>query len=536
MTRYISLANRLRPTHFSELIGHRNAIAPLEAALQQGKLHHSLIFTGTRGVGKTTLARIVARAINCAEGVSSIPCDECSPCKMALANNLPDLIEIDAASNTKVEQIRDIIDSLKYMPVTANNKILIIDEVHMLSNHSFNALLKILEEPPTHVKFILATTELNKIPETILSRSLVYHLTSLSNADLESGLEKALISLGASKVDPEVVKLIAISAHGSMRDAYMLLEQISSGVDLATFNAEQVASKLSLPTVSSVCQLFKDLELSNSDAVFAFWQQYKNYDFDRIIILILSILHEIIIAKSVNAYKPALLSSEQIAELANMELTYCQKLYDTIYQDHIKNFNNNLHNSIAMQVLLQHLLSFTHVQVVEKPTKVPKVTVKLEKPAPVENVPEKKPIPDFAVETPIGTSEQPITEHNWFGLINELSNISGTAKEVLNQSEFIAFDGKELQLGFTKQIFQIYLQGALKTKIETSIKSSLSSKLGFTISLRCKLLESVLNNLDSNNKKLQDEKQEKDLQALKNDPNIQLLKDQIKSLKLEKQS
>ena len=167
---YQVLARKWRPNNFSEVAGQRHVLRTLINSLDNGRLHHAYLFSGTRGVGKTTLARILAKCLNCEEGVTATPCGQCSVCKGIKEGRFIDLIEVDAASRTKVEDTRELLENVQYSPTTGRFKVYLIDEVHMLSNHSFNALLKTLEEPPSHVKFIFATTEPHKIPVTILSR------------------------------------------------------------------------------------------------------------------------------------------------------------------------------------------------------------------------------------------------------------------------------------------------------------------------------------------------------------------------------
>src|SRR3972149_5793209 len=189
---YQVLARKWRPQNFTDLVGQAHVVKTLSNALDSGRLHHAYLFTGTRGVGKTTLARIVAKCLNCEKGVSSSPCGECHACKGIAEGRFADLIEVDAASRARVEETRDLMDNVQYSPVSGRYKVYLIDEVHMFSNHSFNALLKTLEEPPPHVKFLLATTEPKKLPITILSRCLQFNLKKLSAAQIELHLEKIL--------------------------------------------------------------------------------------------------------------------------------------------------------------------------------------------------------------------------------------------------------------------------------------------------------------------------------------------------------
>src|SRR5215468_2301426 len=185
---YTALARKWRPKKFSELVGQEHVRRALVNALSSGRVHHAFLFTGTRGVGKTTIARILAKCLNCETGVSSEPCGVCSTCREVDEGRFVDLIEVDAASRTKVEDTRELLDNVQYAPTRGRYKVYLIDEVHMLSGHSFNALLKTLEEPPPHVKFLLATTDPQKLPVTVLSRCLKFNLKRHTIAEIESRL------------------------------------------------------------------------------------------------------------------------------------------------------------------------------------------------------------------------------------------------------------------------------------------------------------------------------------------------------------
>ncbi|HIW06026.1 MAG TPA: DNA polymerase III subunit gamma/tau [Candidatus Ignatzschineria merdigallinarum] len=218
------LALKWRPRTFNEVIGQPHVVQALSNGLDNDRLHHAFLFTGTRGVGKTTLARIFAKSLNCEKGVSSNPCGECSVCTEVDEGRFVDLIEIDAASRTRVEDTREILDNVQYAPTRGRYKIYLIDEVHMLSNSSFNALLKTLEEPPSHVKFLLATTDPQKLPVTVLSRCLRFQLKRIQDQEIAEQLEKILISENIP-FETEAIKLIAKAGDGSMRDALSLLDQ-----------------------------------------------------------------------------------------------------------------------------------------------------------------------------------------------------------------------------------------------------------------------------------------------------------------------
>jgi len=221
---YQVLARKWRPKSFEDMVGQAHVVRALRNALDRGQLHHAYLFTGTRGVGKTTLARILSKALNCEEGVSSKPCGHCSACREIDEGRFVDLLEVDAASRTKVDQTRDLLDNVPFAPVKGRFKVYLIDEVHMFSAHSFNALLKTLEEPPPHVKFLLATTDPQKVPVTVLSRCLQFSLKRLVPEEIRDQLAHIL---QAENVDsePPALALLARAADGSMRDGLSLLDQ-----------------------------------------------------------------------------------------------------------------------------------------------------------------------------------------------------------------------------------------------------------------------------------------------------------------------
>ena len=221
---YEVLARKLRPSGFDALVGQEHVVRALTHALDHDRLHHAYLFTGTRGVGKTTIARILAKSLNCEQGVSSTPCGVCSVCTEVKENRFIDLIEVDAASRTGVDDTRELLENAQYMPTRGRYKVYLIDEVHMLSIASFNALLKTLEEPPEHVKFLLATTDPKKVPVTVLSRCLQFQLKNISAQTIVDYLTDVLASEGIN-FEPPALTVIARSAQGSMRDALSLTDQ-----------------------------------------------------------------------------------------------------------------------------------------------------------------------------------------------------------------------------------------------------------------------------------------------------------------------
>ncbi|MEZ9266854.1 DNA polymerase III subunit gamma/tau [Vibrio splendidus] len=221
---YLALARKWRPTKFKEVVGQAHVLTALENALSQNRLHHAYLFSGTRGVGKTTIGRLFAKGLNCETGITATPCGECATCKEIDEGRFVDLLEIDAASRTKVEDTRELLDNVQYKPARGRFKVYLIDEVHMLSRHSFNALLKTLEEPPEYVKFLLATTDPQKLPVTILSRCLQFHLKPISVDNIHEQLDHILEQENVTS-ESRALGMIAHAADGSMRDALSLTDQ-----------------------------------------------------------------------------------------------------------------------------------------------------------------------------------------------------------------------------------------------------------------------------------------------------------------------
>ena len=293
MSDYQVLARKYRPKNFSELLGQTHVSQALSHAIDTGRLHHAYLFTGTRGVGKTTIARILAKCLNCETGITSTPCGVCDTCVSVDNGRFIDLIEIDAASRTKVEDTRDLLENVPYAPTQGRYKVYLIDEVHMLSTHSFNALLKTLEEPPEHVKFILATTDPQKLPITIISRCLQFVLRPMSQELLHEHLSKILQNENISYSDNAVWQL-AQSAKGSVRDALSLTDQaIAFGG--GSLNDETVVSMLGLVDGLDVLDLIRNIYLDNRSSVANHISRLRTQMVDAVAVLdrLVDSLHEL---------------------------------------------------------------------------------------------------------------------------------------------------------------------------------------------------------------------------------------------------
>jgi len=290
---YQALARKWRPRRFSELVGQEHVVRALTHALDSGRLHHAFLFTGTRGVGKTTIARVFAKSLNCERGPTSNPCGECSACSEIDAGRFVDLLEIDAASNTGVDNVRDLIENAMYAPTRGRYKVYLIDEVHMLSKPAFNALLKILEEPPQHVKFLLATTDPQKLLVTVLSRCIKFNLKRLSPEQIGGQMRHIL---GAEHVafDDEGIDVLARAADGSLRDGLSLLDQaIAHGG--GALHAHEVHAMLGTVERAKVRVLLEILAAGDGGALLAEVERIAEFspDFAQVLDELAGLLHRI---------------------------------------------------------------------------------------------------------------------------------------------------------------------------------------------------------------------------------------------------
>lgn len=363
------LATKWRPKLFSDLVGQEPVVTALVNSLDNNRLHHSYLFTGTRGIGKTTVARILAKCLNCEKnGITSSPCGKCTSCISIDAGQFVDLYEVDAASKTKVEDTRELLDNVQYMPTQGRYKIYIIDEVHMLSTHSFNALLKTLEEPPEHVKFILATTEQQKIPSTILSRCLHFNLNRIPLEIIKTQLEKILIRENIT-YEENAIRNISKIADGSMRDAISLTEQcISHGDNNITDN--NVSKILSLIPSDNINQLIKYIIDEKIDELLIFIDQiyYQSIDYEYLLKEVISIFHQTAIFKVTKNINDNVYS-ESIKKLSEK---YSEEEIQILYQIGISNLKDmeyapNYKSGFEMAVI--RMLIFTPFEYKEQELK-----------------------------------------------------------------------------------------------------------------------------------------------------------------------
>lgn len=325
---YQVLARKWRPKTFTEMVGQEHVLKALVNALDDDRLHHAYLFTGTRGVGKTSIARLFAKSLNCETGVSSTPCGQCGACVEIAEGRFIDLIEVDAASRTKVEDTRELLENVQYAPTHGRFKVYLIDEVHMLSTHSFNALLKTLEEPPPHVKFLLATTDPQKLPVTILSRCLQFNLKNMIPQRIVEHLQHVLGQEGINCEEP-ALWLLARSADGSMRDALSLTDQaIAFGA--GEVNEADVRAMLGTIDQRLVYRLLEQLAAHDIAALLQTVDELARFspDYDSVLGDLVSLLHRVAIAQAVpGGIDNSLGDQHQVEQLAGQLTAEDVQLY-----------------------------------------------------------------------------------------------------------------------------------------------------------------------------------------------------------------
>jgi DNA polymerase-3 subunit gamma/tau len=356
---YQVLARKWRPKSFSDMAGQEHVLQTLIHALDNNRLHHAYLFTGTRGVGKTTIARIFAKCLNCEAGVSSVPCGTCSACQEIAEGRFIDLIEVDAASKTKVEDTRELLENVQYAPSRGRYKVYLIDEVHMLSTHSFNALLKTLEEPPPHVIFLLATTDPHKLPITILSRCLQFSLKNLTPQKIVDYVRSVLI---AEQIEFEESALwhIARAAQGSMRDALTLIDQSISFCG-GNITEVEVSSLLGTPDQAILFKIIDAVHKANAAELLDIAALIASRAFDYGILLenFLSLLHRIAVAQLI----PAAVDNsqgdrEQVIQIAKDNTAENIQLYYQIALKGRQDIGISHDQRMAFEMLLLRMLAF----------------------------------------------------------------------------------------------------------------------------------------------------------------------------------
>jgi DNA polymerase III subunit gamma/tau len=441
---YQVLARKWRPRDFGSLVGQEHVVRALRHALEQQRLHHAYLFTGTRGVGKTTLARILAKCLNCETGITPQPCGKCSACLEIDAGRFVDLLEVDAATNTRVEEMRQLLETAQYTPTRGRFKVYVIDEVHQLSGHAFNSMLKTLEEPPEHVKFILATTDPQKIPVTVLSRCLQFNLKQMPPAAIAIHLAKVLTAEGIEH-EADALPVIARAAAGSMRDALSLLDQaIAHGAGRLT--AAGASEMLGTIDRSYLVRLIECVAAGDAAAAagIAGDMQARSLSFDSALADLAALLLRVALAQAAPEALEDPAERAQAQALAGRLDTESVQLY---YQIALQGREDlqlapDEHAGFLMTVL--RMLAF-------RPEGAARALPSTEKVAEKVPVPAAKP-PVAAARTPVAPTRPmepraaaPATGGAWPELVAQLQ-VAGAARELARNAELRGRDGNVFDL------------------------------------------------------------------------------------------
>ncbi len=531
---YQVLARKWRPANFQQMVGQEHVLQALVNALDSNRLHHAYLFTGTRGVGKTTIARIFAKSLNCEQGITSQPCGSCSSCSEIDEGRSVDLIEIDAASRTGVDDMRELLDNVQYAPTRGRFKIYLIDEVHMLSKHSFNALLKTLEEPPPHIKFLLATTDPQKVPVTVLSRCLQFNLKRMSRAQILSQLQ---FLTEQESVDADLAALgqLAAAADGSMRDALSLLDQ-AIGYGGGAVRQDAVEAMLGSISRDYLQRLFDALQeqqaatlLGEARAVIE-----HNPDYQRVCAEMLSLLQQVALYQS----DPSLVDDSVISSelLQQYSAAWSPEEVQLYYQIMLQGRHDLLispDEAAGFEMLMLRLIAFSPPTETagagHEVKKKPEISSGL-MPQPGDDPPSPKPIPgaansepdgdresaaagqagNFAVEvddarpetdgltsaaaTAASSGEPGLVEQDgatgpdleWHELAYDLG-LDGLAQEIVANSSLESWQDEHLKLALLPEI-----QDLVNPLIESEIRRALEEKLGVSLRLELSARDSLI--------------------------------------------
>jgi DNA polymerase-3 subunit gamma/tau len=428
------------------MVGQEHVLRALTNALDSGRLHHAFLFTGTRGVGKTTLARILAKSLNCETGISSHPCGQCQTCQEIDEGRYVDLIEVDAASRTKVEDTRELLDNVQYAPTRGRYKVYLVDEVHMLSNHSFNALLKTLEEPPPHVKFLLATTDPQKLPVTILSRCLQFNLKRL-HPDLITQYLTKLLQAENIQYEAAALKHLARAADGSMRDALSLMDQaIAFGG--GQLNETDVKQMLGTIEQSHIYNILQQLATRDAAGLLSTIQELNTQSPDYVAVLaeLLSALHYIAVLQQVpSAYDEGMGDQQQLMELSQQLSPEDVQLFYQIGVLGRRDLPYAPDPASGVEMVLLRMLAFRPMESggtlqQAEPTKMPSAAPATAKAQQAISSPKPAvPVAQVTEPKPAVTTERKTVSTNWTDIVPQLG-LSG----ILNQLAMnCAWHGKE---------------------------------------------------------------------------------------------
>ena len=513
---YQVLARKYRPSTFSEVVGQEHILKALENSIQHNKLHQAYMFSGTRGVGKTTIARVFAKCLNCQTGdmPQPEPCNECSACIEIKAGRHIEFLEVDAASRTGVDDMRELLESVQYKPANARYKIYLIDEVHMLSKSSFNALLKTLEEPPPHVMFLMATTEVEKVPKTVLSRCLQLNLKIIPENQIREHIQ-SLLDLESIKYDEESLGLIANSAQGSIRDGLTLLDQAIAHGNGA-LESDQVKALLGTIDQSYIIELVNHVALSDGDGAYLALNKITelNVEYEQVLKIIISVFHQISLHQQLQNSEDA--SIQQLAD--NLDPQIIQLHYE-IALNALSKFHVHPHPKQALELCILRMLAFQPLSEGAAPKiekKNPKLAAKSVAPSP-RQVKAKEPAREEPKPVAASKAEDIIEEsieessnkpseldmQSWNSIFNSL-NLSMFVSQVFSEFEFVSFTDKTLTLKKSDEL--INPTEGLKTEFLEALSSQLGQKISLVIESGEVIASPAAIEVETTQKQLNDDK------------------------------
>ena len=520
---YQVLARKWRPSNFTEVVGQDHVVKSLMNALRHDRLHHAYLFTGTRGVGKTTIARILAKAINCENLQDFNPCGECSVCRELDEGRFLDLIEVDAASRTKVEDTRDLLDNTQYAPNVGRYKVYLIDEVHMLSGHSFNALLKTLEEPPPHVKFLLATTDSQKIPVTVLSRCLQFNLKRLLPGQIFAQMED-ILRQEQIESEPLALQLLARAADGSMRDGLSLLDQaIVFGAGKVA--ADDVNAMLGTVAQRPVEDMLNALADSDATAILNKIDEIANSqaDFGSVLQQVLQVLHRIALVQHIPDAVDHEFDREMIAALSRRLTPEDVQLYYQIGLLGQKDLDLAPDSRMGFEMVMLRMLAF-------KPVAAEPMRIKPKQPAQQNSTTKQQSTMQVEQIKPLGVVAEKIAQeysgegnrnHSWIDMI-AIMKLEGLTRELANNCVLERFDDNACKL-LLDASHKHLLSPIREKKLQKALQDYRGVPLKLVISIERVAIATPTPAVQSAKDK--EDRQQAAVDAINSDANIQALKE-----------
>ena len=525
------LARKWRPQGFADIVGQDHVVTALVNALRAERLHHAYLFSGTRGVGKTTIARVLAKALTCETGITAEPCGKCAACTAISEGRFVDLIEVDAASRTRVEDTRELLENVQYAPTSGRFKIYLIDEVHMLSGHSFNALLKTLEEPPEHVKFLLATTDPQKLPVTVLSRCLQFTLRHISVEKIAGQLQH-IVNTENLNAEAYALNQLADAADGSMRDALSLLDQAIaySGGDLTEAAINEMLGTVPSEQIDALLRAISAFDTPNAMQII---QQLStlNVDFNKLAEQLATILHAAAISQAVPEY----------LQHVNQHQTTIQHMMESVSPEDLQLFYQICLNCrkdlylantprAGFEMSILRMIMFRPAdsaqqpktkRVLAKPSLKPEVVVK--KVAAVNDPVDKQPAKSPVVDNSSSTNSLAASDNEWSAIIESLE-LTGVAQALATHCELSTQTDSCIELKLAPQHESLLVKAGVK-KLEESLKA----KFGNSFNVNIEVTDGYVDSPAHREQMVKDQKLQDAEQSLQEDSFVRALQSEFQA-------